>query len=111
MYLGSWATWRSLFYLVVKFPLGILSLTLSLLILLPLAVEVLILAPLTIDLHLLTVRLMRFSAIGLYRLNNLFLPSGKSKRASRLELVEDEEPEPGYYIDSEGEIAAYKRGR
>jgi hypothetical protein len=112
MYLGSWATWRSLLYLAVKFPLGILSLSLSFIFLLPLAVEVLVLAPLTIDLHLLSVRLMRFTAVGLFRLNNLFLPSGKAKRPSRLELVEeDEEPEPRYYIDSEGEIAAYKRGR
>ena len=114
MLLGSWATWRSLLYLAVKLPLGILSMSLSFLILLPLALEVLILAPLTIDLHLITVRLMRFSAVGLYRVNNFFLPSGKAKRPSRLELVEEEaeaEPEPRYYIDSEGEIAAYKRGR
>ncbi len=111
MYLGSWATWRSALYLLVKFPLGIVSISLSFLILLPLAVEVLLLAPLTIDLHLVTVRLMRFSAVSLYRLNNFFLPAGKAKRPSRLELVEDEEPEPAYYIDSEGEIAAYKRGR
>lgn len=111
LYLGSWATWRSLLYLAVKLPISILALSLSFLILLPLALEVLILAPLTIDLHLITVRLLRFSAVGLYRINNLFLPSGKAKRASRLELAEDEEPEPRYYIDSEGEIAAYKRGR
>ncbi len=112
MYLGSWATWRSALYLLVKFPLGIFSFILSMIILLPLAIEVLILAPLTIDLHLITVRLMRFAAVGLYRVNNLFLPSGKAKRPSRLELVEeDEEDEPRYYIDGEGEIAAYKRGR
>ncbi len=114
MLLGSGATWRSVLYLLAKFPIGLLSISLSLLILLPLAVEVLLLAPLTIDLHLLTVRLMRFSAVGLYKLNNLFLPSGKAKRASRLESVEDEpdaEPEPRYYIDEEGEIAVAKRGR
>lgn len=112
MYLGSWATWRSALYLLVKFPLGMLSFTLSMLILLPLALEVLILAPLTIDLHLLTVRLMRWSATGLYRINNLFLPTGKAKRPSRLELVEEDiEEEPRYYIDAEGEIAVAKRGR
>ena len=55
---------------------------------------------------------MRFTAIGLFKLNNLFLPSGKAKRASRLELVEDEaDEEPRYYIDAEGEIAVAKRGR
>jgi len=112
MYLGSWATWRSALYLLVKLPIGILSFTLSLLILLPLAIEVLLLAPLTIDLHLLTIRLMRWTAIGLFKINNFFLPSGKSKRTSRLELVEEEaEEEPRYYIDSEGEIAVAKRGR
>jgi hypothetical protein len=112
MYLGSMATWRSAAYLLVKFPLGIASLFASLLILVPLAVEVLLLAPLTIDLHMLTPRLMRFTAVLMYRVNNLFLPSGKAKR-SRLELAEDEREEPEdedrYYIDSEGEIASYKR--
>ena len=114
MYLGSGATWRSILYLLLKLPLGILTLNLSLLILVPLAFEVMILAPLTIDLHLITVRLMRWSSVGLYRLHNFFLPSGKAKRAdtSRLERVEDEtEEEPRYYIDGEGEIAVAKRGR
>ncbi len=112
MYLGSAATWRSVLYLLVKFPLSIVSLIASMVILVPLAVESLILAPLTIDLHMFTARLMRFVALTLYRINNLFLPSGKAKRASRLERVEqEEEEEPRYYIDSEGEIAAYKRGR
>lgn len=110
MYLGSMATWRSALYLLVKFPLGIASMIGAFAILIPLAIEVLILAPLTIDLHLFTPRLLRFTAFWLYRLNNFFLPSGKSKHSSRLELVEDElEEEPHYYIDAEGEIAAYKR--
>ncbi len=112
MLLGSMATWRSALYLLVKFPLGIVSITLSLLILLSLAVEVLLLAPLTIDLHLITVRLLRWSAVALYRINNFFLPKGKSKRFSRLELVENEpEDDLRYYIDDDGEIAVAKRGR
>ncbi len=116
MLLGSGATWRSALYLLAKFPLGILSLLMSIFILLPLAVEVLLLAPLTIDLHLITVRLMRWSAVGLFRINNWLLPKGKSKRAgktrNRLEIIEDEpEAEPRYYIDDEGEIAVAKRGR
>lgn len=112
MLLGSMATWRSALYLLVKFPLGIASLIASIVILLPLAVEVLLLAPLTIDLHLLTVRLMRWTSVGLFKLNNFFLPKGKSKRFSRLELVEDEpEDDLRYYIDGEGEIAVAKRGR
>ena len=112
MYLGSAATWRSALYLLVKFPIGMISFTLSMLILLPLAVEVLLLAPLTIDLHLLTVRLMRWSAIGLYRLNNFFLPTGKAKRVSTSRVaVAEGEDEPRYYIDSEGEIAVAKRGQ
>lgn len=112
MFLGSTTTWRSLLYLLVKFPLGIASIIASLLILFPLAVEVLLLAPLTIDLHLITVRLMRWSAAGLYHVNNFFLPKGKPKRLSRLELVEDDdERDLRYYIDSEGEIAVAKRGR
>ena len=66
----------------------------------------------SLSMRLITVRLMRFAAVGLYRVNNLFLPSGKAKRPSRLELVEDEmDDEPRYYIDAEGEIAAYKRGQ
>ncbi len=112
MYLGSWATWRSALYLLAKFPIGIVSFCLAWLILLPLALEVLLLAPLTIDLHLITVRLTRWSAIALYKINNWLLPSGKAKRPSRLELVEEEiEAEPRYYIDAEGEIAVAKRGR
>ena len=110
MYLGSMATWRSALYLLVKFPLGIASIMSAFIILFPLAIEVLILAPLTIDLHMFTPRLLRFAAFWLYRLNNFFLPSGKAKRPSRLERLEEEiEEEPRYYIDSEGEIAAYKR--
>jgi hypothetical protein len=115
MYLGSWATWRSALYLLAKFPLGIGTFIISWVILLPMAVEVLLLAPLTIDLHLLTVRLTRWSALVAYRINNFLLPSGKAKRsasASRLELVEDDpDDEPRYYIDAEGEIAVAKRGR
>ena len=112
MYLGSWATWRSALYLLAKFPLGIASFTISWLILLPLAIEVLLLAPLTIDLHLLSARLTRWSALVIYRINNWLLPSGKAKRTSRLDLVEDDaEAEPRYYIDAEGEIAVAKRGR
>ncbi len=113
MYLGSGATWRSLIYLLLKFPLGMITFTISIFILFPLAIEVLLLAPLTIDLHLLTVRLMRWLALGLYRVNNLLLPSGKAKRASRTEAVAvaDGEEEPRYYLDSDGEIAVAKRGR
>ncbi|HVU14867.1 MAG TPA: sensor domain-containing protein [Phototrophicaceae bacterium] len=112
LYLGSGATWRSALYLLAKLPIGLLALSISMLILLPLAVEVLILAPLTVDLHLITVRLMRWSSLGLYRLNNWLLPSGKLKRRSRLERVEDElEDDPRYYVDSEGEVAVAKRGR
>ncbi len=115
MLLGSGATWRSLLYLLLKLPVGIATFMLSFFILFPLAFEVLILAPLTIDLHLITVRLIRWSAIGLYKLHNFFLPSGKLKRRSRrlpLEQAEDElEDEPRYYMDAEGEIAVAKRGR
>jgi hypothetical protein len=112
MLLGSGATWRSALYLLAKFPIGILTFMLSIFILIPLSIEVLLLAPLTIDLHLITVRLMRFTAVGLFKLNNLLLPSGKSKRLSRLELVEEYPGEEArYYIDEEGEIAVAKRGR
>lgn len=108
--LGSGSTWCSALYLLAKFPIGILSFTISLLILPALVLEVFLLAPLTIDRHLVTVRLIRFSAIRLYRINNLLLPSGKAKRTRRPEPDEDEdEAEPRYYIDEEGEIAVAKR--
>ena len=116
MLLGSGVTWRSLLYLVVKFPISILALLISMVILIPLLIELFILAPLTIDLHLISVRTMRWLALGLYKVNNLCLPKGKTKRASldreRLEIIEDDpEAEPRYYIDDEGEIAVAKRGR
>jgi hypothetical protein len=108
MYLGSGATWRSLIYLLLKLPVGIATFSAAWLILPFLALEVLILAPLTIDLRLITVRLLHWSAIGTHRVTGLLLPTGKRKRdTSRLETRE--EAEPRYFIDEDGEIAAYKR--
>ncbi len=111
MYLGSSVTWRSLIYLVAKLPISIMAFIMSMLILLPLAIEVLILAPLTIDLHLISVRLMHWSAVGLHRLNTLLLPDAKYKRrVSRLELVETPvEEEERYFLEDDGEIGVYKR--
>ena len=111
MYLGSSVTWRSLIYLIAKLPISIMAFIMSMLILLPLAIEVLILAPLTIDLHLISVRLMHWSAVGLHRLNTLLLPNAKYKRrVSRLELVETPvEEEEGYFLEDDGEIGVYKR--
>ncbi len=113
MLLGSGRTWRSLLYLLLKFPVGVVTLTASLIWLLPLAVEVLLLAPLTIDLRLITVRILRWTARAQYRALDWLLPSRPAKRRSRLELVEeridDVDDDVRYYIDSEGEIAVAKR--
>jgi len=110
MYLGSAATWRSLIYLLLKLPLGMMSFTAAWLILPLLALEVLILAPLTIDMRLITVRLLHWVAVGTHRFSGVLLPAapGKRKRdTSRLET--HDEAEPRYFIDEDGEIAAYKR--
>lgn len=120
MLLGSGITWRSLLYLLIKMPVGIITFTASMILLPLMAVELLILAPLTIDLRLLTARMLRWLAVGSYRAVDWLLPveerrPEKSKR-SRLELVEepddeDDEIEPRYYIDSEGEIQTGSRRR
>lgn len=104
MYLGSGTTWRSLIYLLLKFPIGIGALMASMFILPLLAFEVLILGPLTIDMRLASVRLLHGLAIGAHKIPGLLLPTGKRKRdTSRLETPEAEE-EPQYYIDDDGEI-------
>jgi hypothetical protein len=108
MYLGSGATWRSLIYLLLKLPLGIMTFSAAWLILPLLFIEVLILAPLTIDMRLISVRMLHWVAIGTHKFSGVLLPSGKRKRdTSRLET--QEEADPRYFIDDDGEIAAYKR--
>ncbi|MCK6577308.1 MAG: sensor domain-containing protein [Anaerolineae bacterium] len=109
--LGSALTYRSLLYLLLKLPIGVITFTASMILLPLMALELLILAPLTVDLHLLTARLLHWLAMGSYRAVDWLLPveaahmAEKPKR-SRLELADDEEGEgdEGYYIDSEGEI-------
>lgn len=110
MLLGSGRTWRSLIYLLIKFPVGMVTMPISIVWLFPLAIETLLLAPLTVDLHLITVRLLRWLARAQYRAADVLLPSRPSKRPSRLELVEEQVDDLRYYIDSEGEIAVAKRG-
>jgi hypothetical protein len=108
MYLGSGATWRSLIYLLLKLPLGIMAFSAAWLILPLLFIEVLILAPLTIDMRLISVRMLHWIAIGTHKFSGVLLPSGKRKRdTSHLET--QEEADPRYFIDDDGEIAAYKR--
>jgi hypothetical protein len=108
MYLGSGATWRSLIYLLLKLPVGIMTFSAAWLILPLLFIEVLILAPLTIDMRLISVRMLHWIAIGTHKFSGVLLPSGKRKRdTSRLET--QEEADPRYFIDDDGEIAAYKR--
>lgn len=109
MYLGSGATWRSLIYLLLKLPLGIMAFTAAWLILPLLFIEVLILAPLTIDMRLISVRMLHWVAIGTHKFSGVLLPTGKRKRdISRLETQEEAE-QPRYFIDDDGEIAAQKR--
>lgn len=117
LYLGSSVTWRSLLYLLLKFPLGLLALVAALVIPLPLLFEVVVLGPLRLDMHLITVRLQHWLAIGLFRGSNLLLPSQKDKsrarerlRISRLETVYEEEEKLKYFLDDDGEIGVYNRG-
>jgi len=133
MLVGSGLTWRSLIYLLLKLPIGIATFSALMLILPLMALEVLILAPLTIDLHLITVRMVRWLAMGSYHATNWLLPvlpsetTVKRKReraenrqenvledddAEGIELLEDDEPNNArYYIDSEGELQMSKRRR
>jgi Putative sensor len=105
MYLGSGTTWRSLIYLLLKFPIGLGALMASMFILPFLAFEVLILGPLTIDMRLASVRLLHALAVGAHKIPGLLLPTGKRKRdTSHLETPHDEELEPQYYLDDDGEI-------
>ncbi len=108
MYLGSWTTWRSLFYLALKFPVGIAAFTAALFILPFLGFEMLILGPLGIDMRLASVRLLHGVAVGMHKFPGMLLPTGKRKRdLSRLESVETVEPQ--YYLDDDGEIVLRKR--
>lgn len=108
MYLGSWTTWRSLFYLALKFPVGIAALMAAMFILPFLGFEMLILGPLGIDMRLASVRLLHGVAVGMHKFPGILLPTGKRKRdLSRLESVESVEPQ--YYLDDDGEIVLRKR--
>jgi len=131
LYFGSMTTWRSLLYLLVKLPVGIVSSVIAICAVPILLVELLILAPLTIDMRLASVRLLHFLAAGLNWTNNLFLPTGSSKRASiasrevsarhRLELeTEDDEraypledvlPQRRRYVGDDGELQEEKPKR
>ncbi|MEZ4668117.1 MAG: sensor domain-containing protein [Anaerolineae bacterium] len=108
LYLTSGTTWRSLIYLLLKFPVGIGALMASMFILPFLAFEVLILGPLTIDMRLASVRLLHAIAIGSHKIPGLLLPRGKRKRNrdfNRLQTPEyEDELEPEYYLDDDGEI-------
>lgn len=60
--------------------------------------------------RLISVRMLHWVAVGTHRFSGVLLPaaSGKRKRdTSRLETRD--EAEPRYFIDEDGEIAAYKR--
>lgn len=113
MLLGSGLTWRSLVYLLLKMPIGMITFMASMALLPLMALELLILAPLTIDLRLLSARLLRWLALGSYHAVDWMLPTEASTaperekpKRSRLELADDEEDlsDDRYYIDSEGEI-------
>lgn len=108
MYLGSMTTWRSLFYLALKFPVGIAAITIAICILPFLGFEMLILGPLGIDMRLASVRLLHAVAVGMHKFPGYLLPSRKRKRdLSRLETVETTEPQ--YYLDDDGELVLRKR--
>lgn len=115
MLLGSGVTWRSMLYLLLKLPIGIAAISILMLLLPLLAFEVLILAPLTIDLRLLTVRLQRWSARGLFAINSAVLPNAKGKRAAEQaqrisRLIDEYEEQPRYVLGDDGEISVAKRG-
>ncbi|MEO8610388.1 MAG: sensor domain-containing protein [Chloroflexota bacterium] len=111
MYLGSGTTWRSLIYLLLKLPIGIMTISAAFLILPLLALEVLVLAPLTIDMRLISVRMLHWVAVGTHKFSGVLLPTSKSagKRKRDTGRLETVEADPGYFIDDDGEIAAYKR--
>jgi hypothetical protein len=113
LYLGSPLTWRSLLYLLAKIPVGTVGFIMALMALPLVFIEVLILAPLTIDMRLISVRLLRWSALLLFRANMLLLPSGKSKRAIRAarRLAMEPDSDTHYALGDDGEIAAYQVGR
>jgi hypothetical protein len=115
--LGSSITWRSLVYLLLKFPLGLLSLFMSMFVLPFLAIEVLVLAPLTIDLHLLSVRALHFTATGMHKAMSLLLPKARGKRRGvesyapprRLQLDDDDYEDERYILDDDGEISMHRK--
>jgi hypothetical protein len=103
-YLGSATTWRSLLYLAVRFGVGMVSLGVASLIWIPLAFEVLLLAPLTIDMHLVSVRLLHFTAVRLSKFGGFLLPTQKGKRIGTLNRLALEDDEPRLYLTDDGEL-------
>jgi hypothetical protein len=86
MLLGSGITWRSLFYLLLRLPIGIGAIAALMLILPFAALEMLILAPLGIDMRLLTVRLMRGVAMISYHASAWVLPVVEAEEERRRPL-------------------------
>jgi hypothetical protein len=103
-YLGSATTWRSLLYLAVRFGVGMISLVVASLIWIPLAFELLLLAPLTIDMHLISVRLLHFTAVQLSKFGGFLLPTQKGKRIGTLNRLALEDDEPRVYLTDDGEL-------
>jgi hypothetical protein len=109
MYLGSGTTWRSLIYLLLRFPVGVVTFTAAWLILPLLTLEVLFLAPLTIDMRLISVRMLHWAAVGTHKYSGVLLPSAVGKRKHDTSHLETSEAaEPRYFIDDDGEIAVRK---
>ncbi len=111
MVLGSLTTWRSLAYLLLKLPLGVLSISLAFALLPVLAFEMLVLGPLIAPARPISVAVIHWLAVGFYKIPGYLLPTRKTKRdTSRLETHEYEYvPEPEYYLEDDGEVVRRKR--
>jgi hypothetical protein len=112
-YLGDRSTWASALYLFLKLPLGVIGITFAWMLVPFLAFEVLILAPLTISQRPLTVRMLRWTALGLHRVPGMLLPRAKRKvmaaaRDTR-RLIGNEDDESAYYLDDDGELVGRRR--
>lgn len=124
MLLGSKVTWLSLLYLLLKLPVGMLSLAIMFCMLPLLIIEIFILAPLTLDIHMLSVRLLHFTTTSIHKGMGLLLPKRRAKRTEPRQardtnryqtprrLYEDdsyEDYEDTYRLGDDGEIELVRK--
>jgi hypothetical protein len=118
--LTSPQTWRSLIYIGLKLPVGMLTMSIAWTLLPFMAFEALILGPLTINTGMITFRLLHSLAAITHDASAVLLPQAQERpvrekpkrdlRVERLELIDEGDDAPGRYVlTDDGEIEFKRR--